>query len=134
YLGLPPFFIGEIALVAGTVIGLRSGCLVASLASLPGLFLAAAMEWVLARTLPFIGSHGFEALRDSVVVMYGGFAFVVVALLLEDPRRLDTIVRYYGIFLTIYVPAVPFVFVISKYMTDAIPRWPGVNVPVLLVQ
>jgi hypothetical protein len=59
---------------------------------------------------------------------------VVVALLLEDPRRLDTIVRYYGIFLTIYVPAVPFVFVISKYMTDAIPRWPGVNVPVLLVQ
>ena len=46
------------------------------------------MAWVLVRTLPFVGVYGFDALRDSVIVMYGGFAFFVIALLLEDARRI----------------------------------------------
>src|SRR5437667_2926671 len=108
YLGLPPLFIGEIALSTGLVVVLRTGCLIAALSTLPSLVLAATMAWVLLRTLPFVGVYGFDALRDSVVIMYGGFAFVVIALLLEDGRRINTIVRYYGAFLTIYNPAIPF--------------------------
>jgi hypothetical protein len=41
-----------------------------------------------------MGVHGFDALRDSVVIMYGGFAFVVIALLLEDGSRVNSILRY----------------------------------------
>jgi hypothetical protein len=134
YLGVPPIFVGEIALISGAIVYLRTGCLIATLASLPSFLLAVAMLWVLVRTLPFVGAYGFDALRDSVVVMYGAFAFIIIALLLEKPSRINTIIRYYGVFLTVYLPAVPFLFAISRYMQTSIPRWPAVNIYMLLLQ
>src|SRR5262245_61929716 len=35
-----------------------------------------------------------DTLRDSVIVAYGAFAFIVVALLLERPERLQLIIRF----------------------------------------
>jgi O-antigen ligase/polysaccharide polymerase Wzy-like membrane protein len=134
YLGLPPLFIGELALLTGFLVLLRTGCLIAALATLPSLILAATMTWVVLRTLPFVGGYGFDALRDSVVIMYGVFAFIVIALLLEDGSRINTILRYYGAFLSIYVPTIPFVFAFSRYMAEHMPLLPGSNVPVLQVQ
>jgi hypothetical protein len=131
YLGLPPFFVGELALFAGFVVLLRSGCFVAVLATLPSIMLAVTMSWVLLRTLPFMGVHGFDSLRDSVVIMYGGFAFVVIALLLEDGSRVNSILRYYGTFLKIYIPTIPFLYLFTEYMKDGMPSWPGYNVPIL---
>src|SRR4029077_6497853 len=80
YIGFPPLYVGEIAFLAGIAVFLRSGALLASLASLPSLILVTAMIWVLARTLPFVSIYGIDALRDSVVILYGGFAFVVIGL------------------------------------------------------
>jgi hypothetical protein len=134
YLGLPPLYIGEIALLTGIVIFWRTRCLAGLLTTLPALLLAAAMAWVLLRTLPFIEAYGFDSFRDSVVVMYGGFAFIVVALLLEDGRRINKIIRYYGAFLKIYVPAIPFIFIACRYMGDALPKMPGTDVPLAQVQ
>jgi hypothetical protein len=134
YLGIPPLFIGEIALLTGFFVFLRSGCAIAALASPPSLLLAAAMVWVLLRTLPFVGTYGFEALRDSVVVMYGGFAFIIVALVIEDTSRINTLVRYYGVFLSIYLPSIPVTLALSRYMWDYIPQWPVYNVALLFVQ
>jgi hypothetical protein len=134
YLGLPPLFIGEIALSAGLVVVLRTGCLIAALATLPSLVLAATMIWVLLRTLPYVGVYGFDALRDSVVIMYGGFAFVIIALLLEDGRRINSILWSFGTFLSIYVPAIPFLYAFSIYMADYVPNWPGYNVPFLQIR
>ena len=37
YLGFPPLYVGEIALLIGTIVFLRTGALVASLATLPSL-------------------------------------------------------------------------------------------------
>jgi len=62
YLGIPPLFVGEIALLTGFAVALRTGCLVAALAALPNLLLAIAMIWVMLRTLPYLGEHGFNAL------------------------------------------------------------------------
>jgi hypothetical protein len=45
YLGLAPLFVGELALFAGFVVLLRTGCLVASLATLPSIMLAVTMSW-----------------------------------------------------------------------------------------
>ena len=97
YLGFPPLYMGEIVFFIGAVVFLRTGALVASLATLPGLMLVALMVWVLARTIPFVSVYGFDALRDSAVIMYGGFAFIVIGLLLKDARRIDTVLRYYNI-------------------------------------
>src|SRR5262245_22814635 len=67
YLGIPPLFVGDIVLLMGAAVFLRTGCFVAVFATLPSLLLAITMMWVLLRTLPFIGVYGLDALRDSVV-------------------------------------------------------------------
>jgi hypothetical protein len=134
YLGVPPLFIGEIALFAGLVVALQSGCLVAALATPPSLVLAATMIWVLLLTLPNVGVYGFDALRDSVVIMYGGFAFVIIALLLEDGRRINSMLRSFGTFVGIYGPTVPFLYAFNRYMTHYIPNLPGYNVPLLEIR
>jgi hypothetical protein len=78
--------------------------------------------------LPFVGTYGFDALRDSVIIMYGGFSFIVAALLIEDARRINTLVRYYQVFLSIYVPAVPFLFPLGFYFGDKLLTVPGTTV------
>src|SRR5215813_975777 len=69
YLGFPPLYVGEIALLTGIVVFLRIGAVFVTLATLPALLLAALMTLALARTIPFIGLYGFDSLRDSVVVI-----------------------------------------------------------------
>lgn len=131
YLGAPPVFVGEIALLLGTLVFLRTGSLFACLTTFPSLVLAAMMAWTMFRTLPFIRSQGSDALRDSVIIMYGAFSYIVMALLLEDGRRLDQLVQHYARFLRVFVPAMPILFGISVYMSDWIPNLPGTEVPIL---
>ena len=131
YLGYPPVLVGELTFLAGIFFLLRSGCLVAVFAFGPSLLLAAIMSWTLLRTLPFVGTYGFDALRDSVIIMYGGFSFIVAALLIEDCRRINTLVRYYRIFLGIYVPAVPFLFPLGFYFGEDILTVPGTTVSLI---
>ena len=120
YLGFPPLYVGEIALLTGTVVFLRTGALVASLTTLPSLVLVALMVWVLARTIPFVSVHGFDSLRDSAVVMYGAFALIVIGLLLEDARRIDTVLRYYNILLVSF-PAIFVGFCLTLYWPEYVP-------------
>jgi hypothetical protein len=130
YLGLPPLYVGEIAFLTGIVVFLRTGAFVGAIATLPAVMLLALMAWVLARTLPFIGLYGFESLRDSAIIIYGGFAFIVIGLLLEDARRIDTVLRYYSMFLVAF-PAIPVGFWLTYYGVDYIPRIYG---PVPIVE
>jgi type II secretory pathway pseudopilin PulG len=129
YLGFPPLYVGEIAFLIGAVVFLRTGVLVASLAILPSLMLVALMVWVLAQTIPFVSVYGFDSLRDSTVVMYGGFALIVIGLLLEDPRRIDTVLRYYNILLVSF-PAIFVGFCLTLYWTEYIPSFYG-SVPIV---
>jgi hypothetical protein len=129
YLGFPPLYVGEIAFLTGIVVFIRVGAFVAALATLPALLLVALMAWVLARTLPFVGLYGFDSLRDSVVVIYGCFALIVIGLLLEDARRINTVLRYYGIMLTCF-PGISLGFWLEKYWGDDIPQLYG-PVPIL---
>ena len=133
-LGFPPLFIGEIGLLTGIVIFFRTGCLIATLTTLPALLLATMMGWVLLRTLPFIAVYGFDALRDSVIVMYGSFAMIIIALLLEDTRRVKVILNFYGAFLGIFIPVIPFIYAVNRYLLEYIPTIPGRDVPILEVR
>ena len=130
YLGFPPLYVGEIALLTGIVVFLRTGAVVASLATLPSLVLVALMVLVLARTIPFVSVYGFDSLRDSTIVMYGAFAFIVIGLLLEDARRIDTVLRYYNILLVSF-PAILVGFYLTRYWVEYIPRLSG---PVPIVE
>ena len=53
-------------------------------------------------------------MRDSVVVVYGCFAFIVIGLLLQDARRIDTILRYYG-FMLVSFPAITVGFWLTRW-------------------
>ena len=133
YIGLPPLYIGEIAYLIGILAFARSGACLATLASLPSLVLAVLMLWGVARTVPFLGVYGMDALRDSVLVLYGGFAFIVIALLLEDARRIDVVLRYYSFFVGTF-PVMLVAYAAVRFWQDSIPSFYGPNIPILDVQ
>ena len=81
YLGVPPLYVGEMAFLSGIVMLFRTGAVMGTMATLPAVLLLALMALVLARTLPFLGLYGFDALRDSTIIMYGGFTFIIIGLL-----------------------------------------------------
>jgi len=124
YLGFPPLYVGEIAFLAGIVVFLRIGIFVGTLVTLPALLLVALMAWAIARTIPFVGFYGFDSLRDSAIVIYGGFAFIVIGLLLEDARRINIVLHYYRIVLA-SLPAMFVGLLLIKYWGDDIPRLYG---------
>jgi hypothetical protein len=130
YLGLPPLYVGEMVFVTGIVVLLRAGALVSALAALPAVLLVALMVLVLVRTLPYVGVYGIDALRDSVIVMYGGFAFIVSGLLLEDARRITVLLRHYRIMLA-SLPALFTGSLLTKYWLEHVPRLFG---PVPIVE
>lgn len=127
YVGVPPLFIGEIALVLGLAAVLRTGCIVAVLAAPTSLCVGALLSWGIVRTAPFVGSFGVDALRDSVILGYGLFAFVVAALLLERPARLDRIVGTYARFAWLYGLVGGFLFLLSVNIGDGL-KLPGSNI------
>lgn len=120
YLGFPPLYVGEIALLGGAVVFLRTGAGVGAMATMPAVLLLTLIGLVLSRTFPFLGMYGFDALRDSVVVIYGGFAFIVIGLLLEDARRIDIVLGHYRIMLA-SLPAIFVASLLVKYWSDDIP-------------
>ncbi len=124
YIGLPPLFIGELSLAFGLVVLANSGCSLATLASLPTLLLVVLMCWTLTNTLPYLSVYGFDALRDSVIVGYGLFAYVVIGLLLERPHRLQLIVAGYGRFAWFY----GLTSMILYFGGNALPLWQRIGI------
>jgi hypothetical protein len=134
YAGIPPVFIGEVVLALGVLAALRSGTLPAALATLPSLTLAAFVAWVAIRTLPYVPAYGVEALRDSVVAVYGAFAFIVAALLVERRQRLIAFINSYhglaSIFPYLFVVAFP----ISRLLEEKLPAWPVSEMPIIALR
>lgn len=126
-LGVAPLYIGELTLGLGLLALMRTRCWFAMLATPASLLLAVLIGWVLIRTVPFIGPYGVDAVRDSVIVVYGLFAFVVVALLIEDPYRLGRILRLYAGFAFVYGLIGGFLFVVTVTLADQL-RIPGTQI------
>ncbi len=134
YVGISPLFIGEIVLLLGMLVLVRTGCGIAALATLPSLLLAILTGWVLAEALPSLGKYGFDTLRDSVIVVYGLFAFIVIALLLEKPQRLGGIVTAYSSFVWFYGLANTFLLNIENFIGRILPVWPQAGVPIVYLR
>ncbi len=127
YVGVPPLFIGEIALVLGLAVVLRSHALLAAFTAPASLCLGALLLWGVVRTVPFIRPFGADALRDAVILGYGLFAVVTAALLVERPARLDRIVAAYARFAWIYGLIGGFLFLISANAGSVL-RLPGTEI------
>lgn len=134
YAGIPPVFIGEILLVLGLLALLRSGCLSATLSSLPNVLLILLMIWVLIRAVPYIGEYGLAGLRDTVIVLYGLYAFVIAGLLLQVPDRLLRLIESYGRFIYLFIAITIVSYPIQQVMPDLIPVWPNSGIPLIALK
>lgn len=134
YLGLPPLFIGEILLGFGLLALWQAGTLPAVFTALPNLLLAAMAAWVAARTLPFLGRHGVDALRDSVIILYGAFGVIVCGLILERPERLNRIFRLFAGFAAWYGPGGWTLYYLGKVARNIGVGWPGSGMPLIAIR
>jgi O-antigen ligase len=106
-IGVAPLLVGELTLALGLVAFLFSSSVVASFASIPTFLLSLLIAWTIFCTTPYIGEYGFDALRDSVVIMYSLFAFAVVGLLLAKPGRLWDVPVFLRVLTSVFVPLAP---------------------------
>lgn len=131
YLGIPPVFVGEVVLLLGFLVFLSSGSQLAVCASLPIVLIAISIIITLFRTLPYVTVYGIDALRDSVVVIYGAFAFIILAIMLANPVRINGILASYARFCLIFVFFAPLLLFISSFALGSIPNHWAANVPIV---
>jgi O-antigen ligase len=112
-IGVAPLFVGELTLALGLFAFLFSSSALASLASAPTFLLSLLVSWTILCTVPYVGEYGFDALRDSVIIMYALFAFVVGGLLLAKPGRLWDVPVFLRVLTSIFVPVAPALLLIS---------------------
>lgn len=134
YLGFPPFFVGESVLLIGLIVLMRTKCLLATTASLPSLVMFALMSMVAARALYDFPRYHFDALRDSVVALYGLFALILAALIIEKPRRIGEMIGFYRWFAAVYVIVPPLAMAFGSSFGSKLPGWPGSNFPLVTLR
>jgi O-antigen ligase len=120
YLGVPPLYVGEMVFLLGILAFLHSRCAIATFATLPMMLLGLLASWVVLRTLPYISEYGVDALRDSVIVLYSGFAVIVTALLLERPERLSSVISFLRVLAGLVVILAPVLLVLRLETTVSI--------------
>jgi hypothetical protein len=110
---IPPLYIGDIVLVFGIIAFLKSRCAVAALATLPSVLLAVLIGWaIFVGALPHLREYGIDTLRDSVIVTYSVFSFIIVALLLEKPERLALVIPFLRIVTSAVIIVAPLVILL----------------------
>ena len=134
YVGVPPLFVGEIALLAGLAIFATAQTWREVLTDRSVWPLLALFVWGTLRTIPFVSEDGIDAIRDAVVWGYGVFAVVLAALILDDPSILLSIVRLYSRFTKIFLIGIPICYAANRFMGSAMPQLPWANVGIVSVK
>ncbi|HJU31503.1 MAG TPA: O-antigen ligase family protein [Hyphomicrobiaceae bacterium] len=134
YVGYPPLLIGEITLMLGLLVIYRSGCAFAMLATPASFSLAVLTCLVGLQTAFSFGTYGLDAVRDSIIVMYGLYAFIVIALLLERPELHRWMVDWYGSFAWLYGWIGGGLYYVTSTFQAAMPVWPTSGVTVVYVR
>jgi hypothetical protein len=131
YLGLPPLFIGEVMMGLGLIAIYMTGCGFAVLATLPSFLLAVTIAVVSWRAVASFGTYGVDAIRDSVIILYGLYAFIVIALILQKPERLSRSLVAFGSFAWLYGIIGGSLSYLSSALVDYVPDWPLLGFPML---
>ncbi|ABF42800.1 hypothetical protein Acid345_3800 [Candidatus Koribacter versatilis Ellin345] len=121
--GFAYLFIGECVLVAGFAIFLlsRRATLVASdsVLLLWGLF----AFWGACRTIPFLSTYHFDAIRDAVLWGYGLTALFIVASV-NSAEQIASGLNAYRKFLRWYMPLLPIILLLSGPLRPLMPVVP----------
>lgn len=131
YLGVPPLFIGEIALLLGIGVLLRAGAWRRLWEAPPIIVLSAFFLLGIGQTAANYSEYGMDALRDAAVFYYGAFAVIVAGLLINEPRRLTQLLGLYYRFIPIFLIGIPIVAILYRGLHDNLPRWPWGDTPMI---
>jgi hypothetical protein len=139
YLGVKPIFIGEVCVLLGLFAALH--CRRTSLGGALRLCwpLLPLVAWGAFCTLPYFGEHQFMALRDAVIWGYSVFAFVLVAVFLDDPNRMRQLLRWMKVYAILFLVITPFTMAAVKmYSVDhlggGMPMLPWAEVPIVMAK
>jgi len=103
YIGVPPLFIGEFALMAILMAALLRGKLAPVLRSGPAIALLAFLCVGFLATAPYLSVYGLDAMRDAVLYGYGLIALAILSLGDDDlvGRAAEVFVRCLPVFLAV---------------------------------
>lgn len=118
-------------LALGLVAIYRSGCGFALFVTVPSILLVITMAAVGWRALTSFGTYGVDAIRDSVIILYGFFAFIVMALVLQKPERLSRALKAYGSLAWLYGIIGGSLAYLSSNLAVYVPNWPLLGFPML---
>ena len=132
HIGVGRFFVGEVVLALGLVtaciVVVRRGLLVPKSWTIA--FLVLFMVLGAARTIPYLGTYGLDALRDGVLWGYAAFALLVY--LVADRRWIAAAIRLYGWLVPAFALWLPISWTIFQAsQVGADPRNPGSNHPLV---
>jgi hypothetical protein len=135
YWGFSPVYVGEMTLALGVFTIFKSGQLLRVLKMTIMLPLMLFMAWGACRTIPFLNTYGAMALRDAAIWGFGAFAFIVVAVLTQAPRRLLAALKYYRLFCYIFLFLAPITCLLcSSAFYEIIPNFPGTENAIIQVK
>ncbi len=133
YWGIPPIGSGEVMLVIGVFMLLKCGVLTRLLSMREWLPLMAFMSWGCVRTIPYLDIYGKDTIRDAVIWGYGTYAFIVAALLISNPARVQKLVINYRKFVIAFLLIAPFISVAVAFFEGSLPQLPW-GVPIVQVK
>ncbi len=131
YLGVSPLFVGEIVLLSGIYVFLRSGWEYVIICPVVWPLLALA-TWGTLTTIPHVSTYGLDSIRDAMIWGYAVFAFLIMGVLLSEPTRLRLLIDRYSNFVMIFVLAIPCTYVVSQL--ELVPNWPWADVAMIDVK
>ncbi len=118
-------------LALGLVAIYRSGCGLAIFTTVPSILLATTMAIVGWRALTSFGTYGVDSVRDGMIILYGFYAFIVIALVLQKPERISRALKAFGSFAWLYAIIGGSLAYLSSTLIDFVPNWPLLGVPML---
>lgn len=130
YLGVPPLYVGEMALACGLLAAAFTGGIGPALRSPLSWLMIGFAFWGFVQTVPYVGTYKLDALRDATLWGYSAFALLVVTMLTRTGLYAAVPEVYWRWFR--WLPYwVPIAGVISRLGADVMPRVPGTDIPIL---
>jgi len=110
--GFSYFFVGEFILVLGFFIFLESQRVMLLFSDSVLLLWAIFAFWGFCRTVPFVSTYHFDAVRDAVLWGYGTFALLITAFI-NRSNQISRALNSYRRFLRWYLPVLPLLTLVS---------------------
>lgn len=133
YLPAKPVFVGELVLGLGLLSAMLHGKVrLAFRSPVAWLLIAFATDGAL-RTVPYLNIYGLDSLRDAAIWVYGTFAVLVAACLLQL-GCFSSVIDHYRRWLPWLILWLPIGCVVTSFATDSLPivsRSPLAHIPYL---